>query len=103
MERYYQKSEYKFFLNPLDSNTSNFANDIFIIPTEDKKITTGWEKKLVLRKQVRPSISIPDKFEEKFMKIHKIWMSYLKVTNENIPGMLFCISQADKHVGFPSL
>ena len=81
MERYYQKSEYKFFLNPLDSNTSNFANDIFIIPTEDKKITTGWEKKLVLQKQVRPlkrksKISIPDKFEEKFMKIHKIWMSY---------------------------
>ena len=69
-----------FFLNPLDSNTINIAKDIFIIPTEGiKKITTGCEKKLVLQKPVRllkrkSKISIPDKFEEKFMK--NFWMSY---------------------------
>ena len=27
--------EYKFFLNPLDSNTINIAMDIFITPTEE--------------------------------------------------------------------
>ena len=38
-----KKSQCKFFLNPLDSNTTNIAKDIFIIPTEDinKKTTAG--------------------------------------------------------------
>ena len=40
---------------PLDSNTTNIAKDIFIIPTEDhtQKITPGREKVLALQKLVR--------------------------------------------------
>ena len=30
-----EKSQYKFFLNSLDSNATNISKDIFIIPTED--------------------------------------------------------------------
>ena len=30
-----EKSKYRFFLNPLESNTTNIAKDIFITPTEE--------------------------------------------------------------------
>ena len=55
----YCKNQYKFFLNPLDPNTTNIAKDIFTIPTEDKKLkkntqkrTPGCEKVLILQKPV---------------------------------------------------
>ena len=33
-------NEYKFFLRPLDSNTTNIVKDIFIIPTRYTEKTT---------------------------------------------------------------
>ena len=49
----YQKRQYNFFVNRLDSNTTNIAKDTFIIPTEDihKKEYLG-EKVLTLQKTV---------------------------------------------------
>ena len=34
------RNEYKFFLRPLDSNTTNIVKDIFIIPTRYTEKTT---------------------------------------------------------------
>ena len=47
-----RKVNIKFFLNPLNSNTTNIIKDSFIISTEDmhKKITTSHEKVLTLQK-----------------------------------------------------
>ena len=61
------KSECKFFLNPLDSNTPNIAKDIFIFPIEEgmQKIIPSCEKVLTLQKPVG-----------KITKIHEIWMRY---------------------------
>ena len=65
----YWKSQQKFFLNLLDSNTTNIVKDIFLFPAEDipKKIIPGREKVLTLQKQVRLlkkkfRILIPEKF-----------------------------------------
>ena len=46
-------NEYKFFLRPLDSNTTNIVKDIFIIPTRYTEKTPGPEKGLALQKAVR--------------------------------------------------
>ena len=41
-------------IKPLDSNTTNIAKDIFIIPTEDihNKVTPGCEKLLTMQKPI---------------------------------------------------
>ena len=36
------RSEYQFFRNPLDSNTTNIADDKFIIPTEHILKNNTW-------------------------------------------------------------
>ena len=48
----YCKNQYKFFLNPLDPNTTNIAKDIFTIPTEDKKLKKYTKANTWLRKSV---------------------------------------------------
>ena len=48
----YCKNQYKFFLNPLDPNTTNIAKNIFTIPTEDKKLKKYTKANTWLRKSV---------------------------------------------------
>ena len=42
MEMCYLKSQNKFYLNLLDSNTTNIVKDMFIIPTEDRYRNSTW-------------------------------------------------------------
>ena len=64
----YHKCEYKFFLNFLDSNTTNIVKDIFIIPTKDIHNTYYLVVKevLTLQKPVEISKKIQNINSDKF-------------------------------------